>query len=60
MLRFIDVAQADPALVGHVSLPQYPARVERVALLDLAGFDWNCSQHITQRFTLEQIREAGA
>jgi uncharacterized protein len=60
MLRFIEIGQADAALVSQVSLPGYAARVERVALLDLAGFDWNCSQHITQRFTLEQLREAAA
>jgi uncharacterized protein len=58
-LKFIEVAQADPALVRQVELPGYAARVERVALLDLAAFDWNCSQHITPRFTLEQLREAG-
>jgi len=60
MLRFVDLAQADPSLVREVSLPGYAARVECVALLELAGFDWNCSQHITQRFTLEQIRAAAA
>jgi uncharacterized protein len=59
-LRFLDVAQADAALIAQVTLPSYPARVERVAVLDLAGFDWNCSQHITQRFTIEQLREAAA
>ncbi len=58
-LRFIELAQADPALVRQVELPGYAARVERVALFDLAAFDWNCSQHITPRFTLEQLREAG-
>ena len=54
-LRFVDVADADPALVRAVELSGYRARVERVALLDLAAFDWNCPQHITQRFTLEQL-----
>ena len=28
-------------------------------LVRVAAFDWNCSQHITPRFTLEQLREAG-
>jgi hypothetical protein len=57
-LRFIDAAEADPALVRRLDLPGYRARVECVALFDVAAFDWNCPQHITQRFTLEQI-EAG-
>lgn len=33
----------------------YKARVERVFRLTLAGFDWNCSQHITRRFTGPEI-----
>jgi len=55
-LRFVDVSSAEPALVRAVALPGYAARVERVALFDVAAFDWNCPQHITQRFTLEQAR----
>lgn len=54
-LRFIDVGEADPDLVRRVELPGYQARVERVALIDVVAFDWNCPQHITQRLTLEEI-----
>jgi predicted pyridoxine 5'-phosphate oxidase superfamily flavin-nucleotide-binding protein len=57
-LRFVAVADADPALVRQVELPGYRARVDRVALIDLAAFDWNCPQHITQRFTLDQVEAA--
>jgi hypothetical protein len=57
-LRFIAVAEADPALVRRVELPGYRARVERVALFDVVAFDWNCPQHITQRFTVEQVEAA--
>jgi uncharacterized protein len=57
-VRFIDVAEADPALVRQVDLPGYRARVERVALIDVVAFDWNCPQHITQRLTRERIDEA--
>jgi hypothetical protein len=57
-LRFIAVAEADPALVRQVELPDYRARVERVVLFDVVAFDWNCPQHITQRFTLEQVEAA--
>jgi predicted pyridoxine 5'-phosphate oxidase superfamily flavin-nucleotide-binding protein len=57
-LRFIAVADADPALVKQVELPDYRARIERVALIDVAAFDWNCPQHITQRFTLEQVKNS--
>jgi hypothetical protein len=57
-LRFIEPAAADPALVRQIELPGYQARMERVALVDIAAFDWNCPQHITQRFTLEQVEAA--
>jgi uncharacterized protein len=57
-LRFVDLAEADPELVRQVQLPGYKAKVERVALIDVAAFDWNCPQHITQRFTLQQVEEA--
>lgn len=32
--------------------------VERVFLIHVDAFDWNCPQHITPRFTEEQIRGA--
>ena len=54
-LRFVDLADAEPAVARAVDLPGYPARVERVALFDVAAFDWNCPQHITRRFTEAQI-----
>ena len=57
-LRFVAVTEADPALVRQVELPNYRARVDRVALIDVAAFDWNCPQHITQRFTLDQVEAA--
>ena len=35
----------------------YDAVVERVFVLHIEAFDWNCPQHITPRFTEGQIRE---
>ena len=57
-LRFIDLAEADAELVRRVDLPDYRARVERVALIDVVAFDWNCPQHITQRMTLAEVEAA--
>jgi predicted pyridoxine 5'-phosphate oxidase superfamily flavin-nucleotide-binding protein len=57
-MRFVDVRDADPELVAAVTLPGYRAKVERVATFDIAAFDWNCPQHITQRFTLQQVEAA--
>ena len=52
------MSEADPELVFAVELPDYRARVERVAAIDVEAFDWNCPQHITQRYTLEEIEAA--
>ena len=57
-LRFESVEEADPELVFAVELPDYRARVERVAVIDMEAFDWNCPQHITQRFTLAEVEAA--
>ena len=54
-LRFLTIGEADPELVSAVKLTDYRARIERVAVVDIEAFDWNCPQHITQRFTLADI-----
>ncbi|WP_109487661.1 pyridoxamine 5'-phosphate oxidase family protein [Occallatibacter savannae] len=33
------------------------AKAEGVVLIDVVGFDWNCSQHITRRFTASEIQQ---
>ena len=38
--------------------PGYKAVIERVYVIHVEAFDWNCQQHITPRFTAEQIQEA--
>jgi predicted pyridoxine 5'-phosphate oxidase superfamily flavin-nucleotide-binding protein len=39
------------------TLPLPPnARPERVVKIHVAAFDWNCPQHIPQRFTLDELR----
>ncbi|MEO8129223.1 MAG: pyridoxamine 5'-phosphate oxidase family protein [Bryobacteraceae bacterium] len=38
--------------------PAYKAVTERAYLIRVEAFDWNCPQHITPRFTAEEIQEA--
>lgn len=57
-LRFVEAAAAEPALAAAVAVPGYPARVERIALIDVVAVDWNCPQHITPRFTLDEVEAA--
>jgi uncharacterized protein len=47
----------DPALTKRVADAGYKAKLERIFRLRLKAFDWNCPQHISQRFTEEQVAE---
>ena len=50
-------AEPDSGLAGQVRTRGYRARPERIVLLHLVAFDWNCPQHITPRFTEAEIIE---
>ena len=40
-------------------LPEgYRARPEGAVLIDVIAFDWNCPQHITQRWTAQEIAQS--
>jgi len=53
-------AKDNPELIAQLQDASYDAQVERAMVLHVEAFDWNCPQHITQRFTLEEIRELNA
>lgn len=36
-------------------LPELRARIERLCLIDVVSFDWNCPQYITPRYTAAEI-----
>ncbi|MBW4024987.1 MAG: pyridoxamine 5-phosphate oxidase [Proteobacteria bacterium] len=48
----------DGALTALVTAPGYKAKLERIFRLHLEAFDWNCSQHITPRFSEPEISQA--
>lgn len=56
-MTVIPAAQAPPDLLRAVELPGYGAKVEHVLVIDVEAFDWNCPQHVTPRYTVEQVRE---
>jgi len=37
-------------------LTDYQARIERAMILRVDAFDWNCSQHITPKYTSDEIQ----
>lgn len=45
----------DPGLVARLEMPAYDARVERGIIMAIAALDWNCSQHITPRYSEAEI-----
>jgi predicted pyridoxine 5'-phosphate oxidase superfamily flavin-nucleotide-binding protein len=59
-MRVYDLGDAPPELAFEVELPGYRARIERVIVIEIEAFDWNCSQHIMPRFTEEEVRSAAA
>lgn len=50
----------DPDLFEQLDLQDYPHRPERMIVFDIRAYDWNCPQHITPRYTVEEIEEAMA
>jgi predicted pyridoxine 5'-phosphate oxidase superfamily flavin-nucleotide-binding protein len=57
--RIVDAA-TDPDLAERVTVAGYRAVVERVVLVTVAAFDWNCPQHITPRYTAAELQDAVA
>jgi uncharacterized protein len=45
------------ALLDKVALPDYNAVIERLIIFKIQAYDWNCPQHITPRYTAEEIKE---
>jgi len=46
-----NAADAESDLLAAVHLDDYRAKIERVVIINVAAFDWNCPQHITKRYT---------
>ena len=50
----------DSVLAAQLALPGYKGKPERAFVLTLETFDWNCPQHITPRFTADEVDAAVA
>jgi uncharacterized protein len=48
----------NPKLFDLLDLDDYNFHPERMIVLHIEAFDWNCPQHITPRFTTEEIERA--
>jgi len=54
-VRIESTSAASPAILDRVVLDSYPGKVERVFTIDVTAFDWNCPQHITRRYTIDEF-----
>ncbi len=52
----IDAAD-DPVLIAKLTIPGYKAKIERAIVLTVEAMDWNCPQHITPRYTMDEVRQ---
>ncbi len=53
-MRMISRAAAED-LAEALADDAYGAKIERFLLVDIEAFDWNCPQHITPRYTMDEI-----
>jgi predicted pyridoxine 5'-phosphate oxidase superfamily flavin-nucleotide-binding protein len=42
--------------IDRLKTDELNSRPERAYVIRVAAFDWNCPQHITQRFTIEELQ----
>ena len=54
----IVTADEDPALIASLHDASYRAKPERAVVITVEALDWNCPQHIPERFTLEELEPA--
>ncbi|RFP13745.1 MULTISPECIES: pyridoxamine 5'-phosphate oxidase family protein [unclassified Duganella] len=57
--RIVEAAD-DPALMELLHMPGYKARIERAFIITVEGYDWNCPQHITPRYTEQEVTDMTA
>ena len=53
----VEDARSHPVLMTQVSHPDMRSSVERVVLIDVVSFDWNCPKYITPRYSIGEVEE---
>jgi hypothetical protein len=56
----VEDARRRPERVRQFADPEVRAIVERVFLIEVVSFDWNCPKYITPRYTAAEVEEAVA
>ena len=55
--RVTVIGNEEQDLLQQLTPDNYRARIERGFLIHVEAFDWNCPQHITPRYTEEQVED---
>jgi predicted pyridoxine 5'-phosphate oxidase superfamily flavin-nucleotide-binding protein len=53
----VEDARQHPELVAQLAEPEIQRLVERLVLVEVVSFDWNCQKYITPRYTAAEIEE---
>lgn len=53
----VEDARQRPELVAQLAEAEVHRLVERLFLIEVVSFDWNCPKYITPRFTAAEIQE---
>ena len=56
----VEDARLHPKLVAQVAAQDVQRIVERVFLIEVVSFDWNCPKYITPRYTAAEVEEVVA
>ena len=48
----------NPELYEQLDIENYKFRPERMMVFHIEAYDWNCPQHITPRYTVEELEQA--
>ena len=51
----ITEAEESVELFQQLAIPEYDARIERLVMLTVQAYDWNCPRHITPRYTIDEF-----
>ena len=53
----VEDMRANPELLAQVADSGMKSSVERVVLIDVVSFDWNCPKYITPRFSIGEVED---
>ncbi len=56
----VEDARTHPKLLAQVTDPGMKSSVERLIVIDVVSYDWNCPKYITPRYSVDEVEELAA